>query len=139
MPETSKDLPPLLERAQRFFEAVGASAALKAHLAQADQAVQFNPLGGEPFFVRLQAGKVEFGKGKKFQEDVEGGLCITEVQDSLDAIFKGEITLGEALFHQKIRIPGYRNKEPAIAGFSKTLRLGIWAIVSAPPQLMPIK
>jgi hypothetical protein len=140
MTKNSRDLPKtLFETAKRFFDGIGNSPKLKEHLAKADQVAQFAPKDGEPFFVRVQAGALQFGNGKQYPEGDQESLYIIEVENSLDALFKGDITLGEAIFYQKIRIPGYRNKEPAIARFSRLLRLGIWDLVSGSRLLMPTK
>ncbi len=49
---------------------MGNSSKLKEHLAKADHIAQFVPKNGEPFFVRIQGGKLEFGKGKKYPNDI---------------------------------------------------------------------
>jgi hypothetical protein len=127
----------IFERARQFFEGIGGSSRLTAQVAEADRLAHFYPLNGEPFYVRVEGGKVEFGKAEQAARDVTEGLCIIELEDALDAIFKGDLTLGEAMFHQKIRIPGYRNREPEIASFSRLLRFGVWDAVSGSHLLMP--
>jgi len=130
---------PLLDKARRFFEGVGVSSKLKEQLAKVDHRAQFVPLHGSPFFVEVHNGELKFGAEQRFSKDVAEGLYIVEVSESFEAIFRGDLTLGEAIFHQKVRIPGYRNKEPAIASFSRLLRLGVWGLVPGASILMPVK
>lgn len=52
-------------------------------------------------------------------------LHLIGVQESLDSLFKGEMTLAESIYHHKIQIPGYWEKEPLMVRFSKLLRRGI--------------
>jgi hypothetical protein len=129
----------LAENAEKFFTGIGASPHLKEHLAGADQIAQFAPKDGKPFFVCVKAGALEFGKREKYSRNDPQALYVIEVEDCLQAIFSGQISLGEAVFEQKIQIPGYRNKEPAIARFSKMLRMGVWDQLSGSPLLMPLK
>jgi hypothetical protein len=129
----------LLARAHGFFGAMSQSDKLQAALVGMNHVAQFEPLSMEPFFVVVHNGKIEFGASFRFSKDLAAGLYIVEVQACLGAILSGDITLGEAIFHQKVRIPGYRNKEPLIAAFSKFLRLGVWAQVPAANILMPTR
>ena len=129
----------VLALARRFFEGMNDVSELREPLAGAEHAAQFVTLANETFFVIVRGGKVEFGAGARLSKDTVEGLYIVEVQDCLPALLDGDITLGEAIFHQKLRIPGYRNKEPMIARFSKFLRLGVWALVPAAQILMPAR
>ena len=65
------------------------------------------------------------GKGKKYPPDLEGELYIQGDQEAFDSLFRGDISLAEAIYHHRIRIPGYRNREPMMVWFSKLLRLGL--------------
>jgi hypothetical protein len=53
------------------------------------------------------------------------GLYIKGDKESLKNLFAGEMSLAESIYHHKIRIPGYRNREPVMVWFSKLLRLGL--------------
>lgn len=127
----------LSSKAKVFFEGIQASSKLKEHFAKCDHRAQFVPLVEAPFFVMLHQGKLEFGINERFSAGAEDALHIVEVDECFAAIFNGDISLGEAIFHQKVRIPGYRNKEPEIANFSRTLRLGLWALVPGASILRP--
>lgn len=115
----------LYERASKFFKGIEKSRKLMEQIKESDEVVQFDPKGGEPFYVQIKQGKVDFGKGEKYSPDVEEGLYIKGDQESLDSLFKGEMSLAESIYNHKIQIPGYRNKEPMMVWFSKLLRAGI--------------
>jgi hypothetical protein len=117
----------LYDRASRFFKGIEGSSTLRDEIKESDQVIQFDPKNGRPFYVQITRGKVEFGKGKKYPPDVEKGLYLVGEQESLDSLFKGEMSLAESIYHQKIQIPGYREKEPLMAKFSRLLRKGIEA------------
>ena len=106
----------LYERAQSFFAGV--------ENCDPFPSLQFDPKDGEPFYVQVRQGEVDFGKGMKFPPDVKEGLYITGDKESLESLFKGEVSLAEAIYHHKIQIPGYRQKEPLLVQFSKLLRKG---------------
>ncbi len=117
----------LYERASQFFNGMEGSSRLREEIKKFDQVIQFDPKAGEPFYVQISRGRVKFGKGKKYPPDVEEGLYIIGDQESLDHLFKGEMSLAESIYHHKIQIPGYREKEPLMAKFSRLLRKGIEA------------
>ena len=95
------------------------------HLRASDRALQFEPADGEPFYVDVQGGVVSIGKGKKYPLDLQGGLYVRGDSAALRDLFAGEMSLAESIYHHKIRIPGYRNREPVMVWFSKLLRLGL--------------
>ncbi len=115
----------LFDRASRFFKEIASSPRLREEIKESDQVIQFDPKNGEPFYVQISQGRVDFGKGKKFHPDVEEGLYIIGDQESLGSLFKGEMSLAESIYHHRIQIPGYREKEPLMVRFSKLLRTGI--------------
>jgi hypothetical protein len=115
----------LYNRASRFFKGIESSPKFREQIKESDQVIQFDPKDGEPFYVQISQGRVDFGKGMRYLLDVEEGLYITGEQESLGSLFKGEMTLAEAIYHHKIQIPGYREKEPLMVEFSKLLRKGI--------------
>ncbi len=117
----------LYDRASQFFNEMESSPTLRRQIKEYDNVVQFDPKDGEPFHVKISKGKVEFGKGKKYLPDLEEGLYITSDQDTLNCLFKGEMSLADGIYHHKIQIPGYREKEPLMAWFSTLLRKGIEA------------
>jgi hypothetical protein len=125
--------------AKRFFEGMRGSDKLQSAVQQADERVQFIPLAGPAFFVEFRRGHIEFGVGEKYGSDLHEAIHIIEVQEALTPILNGDDTLGEAIFYQKLRIPGYRNKEPRLAALSLILRRGVWGTVKAPRILMPTK
>ncbi len=115
----------LYNRVSRFFKGIESSPELREQIKESDQVIQFDPKAGEPFYVQIRQGKVDFGKGKKYPLDVEDGLYITGDQESLESLFKGEMTFAEAIYHHRIQIPGYWEKEPLMVRFSKLLQKGI--------------
>jgi hypothetical protein len=88
-------------------------------------ALQFEPSDGEPFYVDVRNGQIQTGKGKKYAPDLEDGLYIRGDGEALKNLFNGEMSLAESIYHYKIRIAGYRNREPVMVWFSKLLRLGL--------------
>ncbi len=116
----------LYDRANRFFKGIETSPKLKEQIKGSNYVIQFDPNKGEPFYVEIRRGKVDFGKGKKHPPDVEGGLYIIGDEESLDSLFRGEMSLGESMFNHKIQVPGFRdNKEHIVVWFSKLLQKGI--------------
>ena len=79
---------------------------IKAHLREGARALQFDPSDEAPF-------------------DLKAGLHITGDGDALKSLFTGEMSLAEGIYSHKIRIAGYRQREPIMVWFSKLLRLGL--------------
>lgn len=98
---------------------------IKEHLRESARALQFEPSDGEPFYVEVRNGEIQVGKGKKYAPDLDGGLYISGDGEALKNLFNGEMSLAESIYHHKIRIAGYRNREPVMVWFSKLLRLGL--------------
>ena len=98
---------------------------INEHLRTSDRALQFEPADGEPFYVDVQGGAIAIGKGKKYPPDLTDGLFIRADSAALRDLFAGEMSLAESIYHHKIRIPGYRNRERVMVWFSKLLRLGL--------------
>lgn len=115
----------LYERASRLFKRLERSRILRDQIKEWDQAIQFDPHDGEPFYVQVKQGRVDLGKGKKYTPDFAGCLYINGDRDSLDSLIRGKISLAESIYHHKIRIPGYRTKEPVMAWFSTLIRKGL--------------
>lgn len=97
----------------------------KEQVKEGEQVIQFEPSGGEPFYLEVKPGGIAIGKGKKYPPDFPGGLYIRGDQASLRSLLLGELSLAEAIYHHKIRIAGYRNREPVMVWFSRLLRLGL--------------
>ncbi len=112
------------EAASEFFKGMGRFSALKEHIRNSDQVIQFDPGKGDPFYVEIRQGNVDFGIGQKYPLNFEAGLYITGDQETLVSLFRGKVSLAEAIYDHKIRIPGYRKKEPLMVWFSKLLRKG---------------
>ena len=125
--------------AEEFFGGMGMAPGLKAELAVASHKAQFMPIEGKPFYMSASDGVLKFGEGEMYGPEMREALYITEVQPAFTEILEGRQTLGEAIFHLKVRISGYRNKEPEIGKFSLFLRRGVWAVVRAPEILKPKK
>lgn len=115
----------LYERASRFFKGIESSSRLREEVKEFDQVIQFDPKNREPFYVEIRQGKIDLGKGKRYAPDVEDGLYITGDQESLESLLRGEMTFAEAIYHHKIQVPGYWEKEPLMVRFSKLLQKGI--------------
>ena len=113
-----------MKRAHGFFARVENCDPLKGQMKEFLSSLQFDPKDGEPFYVQIRHGEVDFGKGIKFPPHIEEGLYVTGDKESLESLFKGEVSLAEAIYHHKIQIPGYRQKEPLLVQFSKLLRKG---------------
>jgi hypothetical protein len=75
--------------------------------------------------------------GRAYQEHDAQVLYITGNQHALLALLKGDETLAEAIYHCRIQVADYRNKEPRMAAFSKLLRLGVWDQVQGARILKP--
>ena len=112
----------LYNRASRFLKGMESS---PKFIKENSQMIQFDPKNGDPFYVHINQGKVDFGKGKRYPPDAEDGLYIIGDEESLNSLFKGEMSLAESIYHHKIQIPGYREKEPLMVRFSKLLQKGI--------------
>jgi hypothetical protein len=115
----------LYERAGRFFRGMEHSPRLSEYIKELDQSIQFDPKDGEPFYLQIRQGKVDIGQERKYPPNVEEGLYIAGDRESIDSLLRGEMTLAEAIYHHKIQIPGYREKEPLMVIFSKLLQKGI--------------
>jgi len=97
---------------------------IKAHSREGARALQFEPSDEEPFYVEISDTETQIGKGKKYAPNLEAGLHITGDGDALKSLFTGEMSLAEGIYSHKIRIAGYRQREPIMVWFSKLLRLG---------------
>jgi hypothetical protein len=64
--------------------------------------IQFDPKNGDTFYVHISRERVECGKGKRYAPGVEERLYLMGEQESLESLFKGEMTLAEAIYHHKI-------------------------------------
>ncbi len=115
----------LYSRATKLFKKAERIGVLKEEIAKSERIIQFDPPDGKPFYVRIKQGKPSFGKGKKYPPDFEGGLYLIGDRESLDSLFQGKMSLAESIYHHKIRIPGYRTKEPIMAWFSTLIRKGL--------------
>ncbi len=113
----------LYETAKDFFTRIEGAPGAKELLEKADREIQFSPDQGEPFYVEIRAGKIGFGKGEKYGSTTSG-LTITGEGEAMASLFCGKATLAETIYDHKIRIPGYRKKEPAMVWFSRLLRKG---------------
>lgn len=133
------DMDKLIEQARAFFEGIADAPALRDELREQDHEVQFMPLQGSAFHAAITNGKATFGEGEAFAPESLPAIYIVEVQDCLRDLFAGRTTIGEAIFHHRIRIPGYRNKEPRIAALSRIMRLGVWQLVPGAEILRPVK
>lgn len=114
----------LYERVGKFFKRFERSRVLREEIKGCDRVIQFDLNDGDPFYVQIKQGKVDFGKRKRYPPDVKGGLYIIGDRQSLESLFEGRLSLAESIYHHKIRIPGYRTKEPVMVWFSKLLRKG---------------
>jgi hypothetical protein len=117
----------LYERACKFFFGMEISPRLSQYIQGLDQSIQFDPKDGDPFYLQIRQGKVAVGREKKYPPNIEDGLYISGDRESIDTLLSGEMTLAEAIYHHRIQIPGYREKEPLMVQFSRLLRRGIEA------------
>ncbi len=137
MPATEPTNPLTIVRS--FFEAVVGNSKMSEELEQVDFRVQFRTVDGEVLYVGVGQNGFEVHEGEEIAEDDLGALYLVEASSCFADIFRGETTIGNAIFDHKLRIPGYRNKEPLIGAFSRFVRLGIWATVPGATILRPAK
>ena len=127
----------LFDSASRFFKRLEGSTNLREYLQQAEHKVQFAPTDGEAFHMRVSNGRVDVDAGTKYEEKNVDALYITGDEASFAALFKGDISFAESIYHCRMQVAGYRNKEPRMAAFSKLVRLALWDQTPGSRTLMP--
>ena len=68
----------LYQGAERFFKGLKGSQILKEQMKECNQVIQFDPDKGQPFYIQISQGKVDFGKGKRAIE--KGGRFDSKYQ-----------------------------------------------------------
>ncbi|WP_142781734.1 hypothetical protein [Agrobacterium sp. T29] len=126
-------------RAESLFRLAYDSRKLDSEIGQADFRIRFEPLDEPAFDLEITRDSYGVSADGDFDDGDPRSIRLVEVKSCLSDVLKGDATLGNMLFEHKIRIPGYRNKEPLIGHFSRFMRLAVWAAIPGAGILKPAR